>query len=191
MIDDANPSRYTALARWNNDMRPSSYTEVLAEEIAARIAEGEILTAICRGEGMPHVRTVLRWLDKHDGFRGLYDRAREVRADIWGDELIEISDDTSKDWVDKSKPDGSTERVLDHEHVTRSKLRVDARKWLMSKAAPRKYGDKLDLNHSGVVDVDRPDFSGLSRDERAVIKELALKAKAAVEARRRAEATDR
>ncbi len=172
--------------------RPSTYNEDVASEICAQIAEGSILSKICGQEGMPHVRTVLHWLDKHEDFRGLYDRAREIRADTWGEEIIEISDDPSKDWVDRDKSDGSSERVLDHEHVTRSKLRVDSRKWSMSKASPRKYGDKLDLNHSGAVSTAGDlDLSGLDRDERAVMKELLLKAKAAVEAKQRAEAADR
>ena len=59
----------------------------------------------------------------------------------------------------------------------------------MSKAAPRRYGEKLDLNHSGAISTtDDLDFSYLDRDERAVLKELVLKAKALKEAHARAEA---
>jgi Bacteriophage Sf6, terminase small subunit-like len=45
-----------------------------------------------------------------------------------------------------SNKDGSTYTALDAEHVQRSRLRVEARKWLLSKALPKVYGDKLDLN---------------------------------------------
>ena len=41
------------------------------------------------------------------------------------------------------------------ESVQRSKLRVDTRKWLMSKLAPKKYGEKVDLEHSGEVAIKR------------------------------------
>ena len=40
---------------------------------------------------------------------------------------------------------------LNGEHVQRSKLRVDTRKWYLSKILPKKYGDKINvegnLNH--------------------------------------------
>ena len=86
--------------------------------------------------------------------------------------------------VDKVRGDGTVDRVPDAEHVQRSKLRVDARKWLMAKAAPRRYGEKLDLNHSGGIKLDiEPDFSDLSDDELAVIKLLSIKAEDARRAR--------
>ncbi len=49
--------------------------------------------------------------------------------------------------MDAIAKDGSTIRLVDHEHIQRSRLRVDARKWLMSKMAPKKYGEKL--QHTG------------------------------------------
>ncbi len=174
-------------------MSTSTYSEEVAEQICDLILDGGILSKICMQDGMPSSRTVLRWLDRHEDFRRLYDRAREIRAEVWAEEILDISDDTSDDWIDKEKPDGSTDRVVDHEHVTRSKLKVDSRKWLMSKAAPRRYGEKLDLNHSGAISTtDDLDFSYLDRDERAVLKELVLKAKALKDAAKlRAEAVDR
>ncbi len=163
--------------------RPSGYTEEIAATICEAIAEGSSLSTACKGEGMPSVRTALRWLDRHNEFARMYAHAREVRADAWGEQILDIADDTSEDWVDRQKADGTTERVLDHEHVTRSKLRVDARKWLMSKAAPRKYGDKLDLNYSGSVQVaSGPDLSHLSDDELAVMRLLLEKAETPKEA---------
>ena len=73
--------------------RLSTYTEELAAELCEEIAEGAVLSAVCAKEGRPHVRTVLRWLERHDDFAKLYDRARESRADIWADEILVISDD--------------------------------------------------------------------------------------------------
>ena len=35
--------------------------------------------------------------------------------------------------------------AVNNEAVQRSRLRVDARKWLMSKLMPKKYGEKLEL----------------------------------------------
>lgn len=169
--------------------RTSTYSDELAAELCEEIAEGALLSAVCAKDGRPSMRTVLRWLERNEGFAKLYDRAREIRADVWGDEIVTISDDRSEDYIDKVRGDGSVDRVLDAEHVQRSKLRVDSRKWLMARAAPRRYGDKLDLNHSGGIKLDTdPDFSDLSDDELAVMRMLTLKAEEARRARLAAEA---
>ena len=107
--------------------RPSTYSSTLTETICQRIAEGESLRAICREEAMPDKATVLRWLDVHGEFRDQYARARDLQADHFAEEILEIADDGSNDWMRRERKDGSTEVVLDHEHVQRSKLRVDAR----------------------------------------------------------------
>lgn len=37
----------------------------------------------------------------------------------------------------------------------KARLQIDARKWYASKLAPKKYGDKLDLNanHTGTIEI--------------------------------------
>lgn len=124
--------------------RPSAFTEDMALAICGRLADGETLREICRDESMPSRTTVFRWLAVNSAFRDQYALAREIQADLWADELVEIADDGSNDWITRNGIE-----VVDHEHVTRSKLRVDARKWLMSKAAPKKYGDRVALEHAG------------------------------------------
>ena len=49
--------------------------------------------------------------------------------------------------MDRETASGNIARVPDHEHVQRSKLRVDSRKWLISKYAPQRYGDRM--THTG------------------------------------------
>ena len=128
-----------------NRGRPSKYTEEVADEICRRLSEGESLRAICRDDAMPEESTVRNWVvTDHEGFFAQYARAREAQADYWGDEIIEIADDGSNDYM-------ATEHgeKLDSEHVQRSRLRVDTRKWLMARMAPKKYGDKVAMEHSG------------------------------------------
>ncbi len=98
-------------------------------------------------EGMPSKSTVMRWLsdEANEDFRDQYARARERQADHFADEILEIADDGHNDWMDRQVRKGVFVRSPDHEHINRSKLRVDARKWLMSKLAPKKYGEKLEL----------------------------------------------
>ena len=73
-------------------------------------------------------------------------RAREEQADKLFREIIEIADDASGDYVTTS--DGK--RIVDHENIQRSRLRVDARKWAAARLAPRKYGDRVEHDVKGV-----------------------------------------
>lgn len=135
--------------------RPSAYSDDLASLICLRLMEGETLRQICMEAEMPSQSMVYRWLLDRPDFREKYTQAREAQADHWGDEIIEISDEGHNDWMERldraGKPTGTY--MLNPEAVGRSKLRVEARQWLMARAAPRKYGDKLDLNHGGSLSI--------------------------------------
>lgn len=124
--------------------RPSDYTEETATEICARLASGEPLVKICRGEEMPHVATVYRWLGAQDAFRDMYARAREDQADTLADEIIAISDEAQIGEKTTTKANGDVETVTG-DMVDRARLRVEARKWVAAKLRPRKYGDRLEL----------------------------------------------
>jgi hypothetical protein len=119
--------------------RPSRYTPGKAAAICARIADGESLRAICAA-GHPDKATVFRWLEANLEFRDQYARAREAQADTYADEIVEIADDGTRDY---RMVDGH--ELVDHDHIARSRLRVDARKWVAAKLRPKKYGEKVDL----------------------------------------------
>ncbi|HXA85760.1 MAG TPA: hypothetical protein VNZ47_11825 [Candidatus Dormibacteraeota bacterium] len=132
--------------------RPSKYTPELATTICERMAKGESLRGICREDEMPDTTTILRWLDGNEDFRLQYTRAREAQADFYAEEIVEISDDGANDWMVRNGKVGEDSGYeLNGEHVQRSRLRVDARKWFASKVAPKKYGDKQQVEHSGNV----------------------------------------
>ncbi len=76
-----------------------------------------------------------------------YARAKELQAEYLLGEIFEIADDGTNDWMERQRQDGSV--AVDHEHIQRSKLRVDTRKWAMSKMAPKKYGERVAMEHSG------------------------------------------
>lgn len=128
--------------------RPTTYTKKLAAEICRRLAAGCMLRDIARDRDMPPESTVRTWAN-HDveGFSAPYARAREIGYQAMADEIIEIADNATNDWMERQSRDGKERLVLNSEHVQRSKLRVDARKWLLSKALPKLYGDKVE--HSG------------------------------------------
>lgn len=127
--------------------RPSDYSFETAADICSRLAAGEALSKICRDERMPALSTIYVWMSKHPEFAEMYARAREDQADTLADEILEIADDGRNDTYE----DEDGRRITDWEIVNRSKLRVDARKWIAAKLKPKKYGDKVSAEHSGAV----------------------------------------
>ena len=117
----------------------SSFTQEMADIICERIAKGESLRKICLDDNMPAHSTILKWLRDIDGFSSQYARAREDQAEFYLDEIIAISDDVTLDEI----IDGEGNPRTNHEAIQRSRLKVDTRKWAMSKLAPKKYGDKI------------------------------------------------
>ena len=132
---------------------PSSFTQEKADEICRRIANGESLRSVCRDPKMPSPETARKWLRDRKEFLAQYALAREEQADAIFEEMFEIADDGTNDWMERKRQDGSTEEVLNNEHVQRSKLRIDTRKWALARMSPRKYGDRLNLEHEGGVNV--------------------------------------
>jgi len=124
--------------------RPSSYTETIAGTICERIAAGESLRGITSEAGMPDEATVYRWIAKDESFREKYALARARAMDVMAEELLLIADDGRND----TYTDAEGNERTDADVIARSRLRVDTRKWLMSKLAPKKYGDRVDLTHS-------------------------------------------
>ncbi|WAX26339.1 terminase small subunit [Ralstonia phage p2110] len=128
--------------------RPSIYSEKLAMEICLRIACGDSVRTICKDAGMPSQDTIYRWVFQNAEFSEKYARARAMQMESWADEILGIADDGSNDTYEDEDGNPRT----DHDVIARSRLRVDTRKWLMSKLAPKKYGDKVDVNHGGQAD---------------------------------------
>lgn len=136
----------------NKGGRPSDYTDELAELICLRLAEGESLRSVCRDDGMPSKQAVLRWLARNEQFRAQYVRAKEEGAEAIAEEMFDIADDGTNDWMEKLDKDGEAIGYqLNGEHVQRSKLRIDTRKWYLSKILPKKYGDRIQHDQSITV----------------------------------------
>lgn len=138
--------------------RPSSFTQETADLICDRLAQGESLRMVCADEGMPNRSTVLRWLEDFEAFRGQYARAREAQADHMADEILSIADDGLNDTY---RDDDGNVRT-DTDVIARSKLRVDARKWLAAKMAPKKYGEKVTQEVTG-ADGGPVEFTAITR----------------------------
>lgn len=129
--------------------RPTIYSERLAARICAELAMGRSLRFVCRSDDMPGLETVFRWLREKPDFREQYAQAKSESADALVEEMIDIADDGTNDFIETE--DGVR---FNSEHVQRSRLRVDTRKWIASKLKPKKYGERLDMNHG--VQPDNP-----------------------------------
>jgi len=129
--------------------RPTDYCEEVADAICERLVAGESLRAICRDAEMPNITSVFKWLAKFPEFANQYARAREEQAEAFADEIVAISDENDGKAI---MSDGQEVAVVfDSTAVARNRLRVDARKWVASKLKPKKYGDKIQQEHSGEV----------------------------------------
>ena len=140
--------------------RPSTYTQELANKICAELAMGISLRSVCRDKDMPCIATVFNWFRTKEAFLEQYTRAKEESADALVEDMLDIADDSTNDYMEQIDKDGNTEGYkLNGENIQRSKLRVDTRKWAASKLKPKKYGDKLDIAASGNITVEIPNYA--------------------------------
>jgi hypothetical protein len=109
----------------NKQGRPTIYTQAIADEICERLAHGETLRKMVLDEHMPPAGTIYRWLDSNESFRDQYAQARVRQADYYAEMIIDES--------------------FGAHDASIGRLRMDALKWASSKIAPKKYGDKIEL----------------------------------------------
>lgn len=117
--------------------RPTDYNEDIASYICSEIASGRSLRSICEEEACPHRQTVFKWLSKYTAFNDQYAKAQKERTEAFAEDILDIADQYSRD-----------EEV---DHINRARLRIDTRKWLMSKMSPKRFGEKQEIEHSGNV----------------------------------------
>ena len=108
------------------------YSVDLARSICAEVSKMSV-TRVVKLDGMPCESTIYEWLQKHEEFAEMYARACEFRSEREAEAIVEIADAATP------------------EDVQVAKLRVEARKWVASKLAPRKYGDRQTVEHEGGI----------------------------------------
>jgi hypothetical protein len=101
------------------------------DEICALLAEGRNLREISRMENMPTASHIIEWSEKSSELRAQYTRARDNGYDLMADDIVDIAD---------------------HDTTEQAKQRIEARKWLLSKCLPKKYGDKQTVEGKFNVD---------------------------------------
>lgn len=115
------------------------------DTICKRITEGESVKTILKDKDMPSSQTFWKWLEEDEKKSNQYARAKEIYADKVFEDIVLIADGTSDDvYVDEE----GVEQV-NHNIIQRDRLRIDARKWHLSKLNPKKYGDASTLKLEG------------------------------------------
>lgn len=122
--------------------RPTLLTPEMADAICNRLINGESLRSVCRDEAMPHQATAFRWIASNPKFREQYTRAKAEGCTAVAEHALDIADDGSNDWMESNDPANPGWR-FNGEHVQRSRLRVETRKWFLSKSCPRFMGINL------------------------------------------------
>ena len=135
--------------------RPSTFSADMGNRICDRMETGESLRSICRDDNFPHVGQVIKWLasDSNREFRLQYAHSRQVGLEVMADDVLNIADQNPV-----LTPDGK----IDNAGVQHQRLRVDTRKWILSKQLPKVYGDRTIL----AGDADAP-LNPMTNNERA------------------------
>lgn len=128
--------------------RPSEYTQEVADRICAQLSEGISLRTVCKADDMPDKTTVFKWLRTYPEFLNQYTRAKDESADALVEESLDIADDAANDWMARNDPENPG-WVINGEHIQRSRLRIETRKWMASKLKPKKYGEKVSAELTG------------------------------------------
>ena len=115
--------------------RPSTYTEEMGNLICDKLTEGVSLRKLCMSEEFPNASTVYVWLDRFPAFAEKYARAREAATEDMLEAILEIADDPKIEVQDK-------------------RVRIDTRKWAMSKLNMKKYGEKKTTESNVTLQVD-------------------------------------
>jgi hypothetical protein len=116
--------------------RPTLYSPELLESICERLAQGEALATVCRSPGMPSVRTFLQWADEKEDVAAAYSRALAARAE----------------WF-TAEHDRIRQTAVDRETAAAARVQLTALEWQMSKMAPKRFGDRLDVSVEHSVDL--------------------------------------
>jgi hypothetical protein len=112
--------------------RPSIFSKAILDEICSRLQEGETMTSICREERMPSVQTVSNWMAADEAVSVSIARARGLGYDAIADDAMRIADDRGDDPASR-------------------RVRVETRLKLLAKWCPKRYGEQLQIEHTGTV----------------------------------------
>jgi len=119
-------------------VKRAAYSAALTARICGELAKGESVSDICRQAWACSESTFYEWLNKHPEFLAAYEVAKAAGLERMANGITAIADDCP------NTPEG----------INKARLRIDARKWVLAKLVPKKYGDKVELDHQGSLTVE-------------------------------------
>ena len=136
--------------------RNSIYTEELGERICSYLAQGMTLIEACEHDkSLPPHATIREWSYKnYYGFAVKYDLAFKLGCYAMAEQLFKVADDGSNDYIQKVSAAGTAFTVPNMEHIARSKLRIDTRKWFLSKLFPSQFGENINVAVTSTTESD-------------------------------------
>jgi hypothetical protein len=125
--------------------QPTRFNQELADYICHMVSTHPMgtkkLHRLYGKDGFPAPPSITEWRLKYESFSAQYARAKLAQADILAEDCLDIADDDSGDNLITE----NGKKVANVEFMSRSRLRIDTRKWLASKLIPKVYGDKIQL----------------------------------------------
>jgi len=140
-----------------------AFDQAKADAVLAAIADGHSTREACeiaeQNRGEFYV-----WLSQDPKLADQYARAKDACAELLADEIVDIAEDGRNDWVERENArTGETYIALNREAIERSRLRIDARKWVASKLLPKRYGDRIQQDVDATIRVEIADPAQLLR----------------------------
>lgn len=133
----------------------SEIEQIFKSILFEMVVNGKSLRTILKMDNMPDITTFYIWIENDKEKSKQYAQAIKMRADLLFDEMLDIADDSSGDYIDQDIGDGIIVNKFDHEHVQRSKLRIDTRKWVIERMNAKKYNEKYLEDNEG-KDLNKP-----------------------------------
>lgn len=124
--------------------RQTKYTPEMVKLICQRVATHDCgLNRLCEMyDDMPTKVNINIWRRTYPEFRTLYAQAKCEQIEFLTEDILDIADDGTNDWMEHyDKNNDCISWRVNGEHIQRSRVRIDTRKWLASKLAPKIYGD--------------------------------------------------
>lgn len=113
--------------------------------VCQEIEKGRSLRSVLREDKMPSSSTFFNWFKDDEAKTKQYAYAVEQRAEMIFEDILSIADKSDEDII----IDENGIEQTNHDVINRSRIRIDARKWMLGKMNPRRYSDKLDLTSGG------------------------------------------
>ena len=127
------------------------------DDICELIISGKSLRFALNEVSLP-AKTFFVWLRDNEVLSKQYARATTERAELMFEDMFDIADDGTNDWMEKKNDKGEVVGYsVNGEHIQRSRVRIDTRKWALSKMMPKKYGDMIKIDYNQLDDNVKPD----------------------------------